>query len=156
MKKQCLHFLIVVLFMTLFGCVNQPYPPSQPQSTGPKAQSPSEPVVSQPQPVFTTPAPAVVAPVAPVTNSAVDSLVKQARAQYVARDYQNAIATAERGLRIDRRAADLYLVLAQSYVQLALPQKATMFVQQGLRYAQQGSEAAEGLLRVQEIVRQGN
>ena len=156
MKKHLLYFVIVMLSMAMFGCVNQPYPPSQPQSTAPKAQSPSEPVVSQPQPVITAPAPVVVAPVAPVTNSAVDSLVKQARAQYAARDYQNAIATAERGLRIDRRAADLYLVLAQSYVQLALPQKATMFVQQGLRYAQQGSEAAEGLLRVQEIVRQGN
>lgn len=156
MKKQCRYFVIVILSMAMFGCVNQPYPPSQPQSADPKTQSTSEPVVNQPQPVLTAPAPAVVAPVAPVTNSAVESLVKQARAQYLSRDYQNAIATAERGLRIDRRAADLYLVLAQSYLQLALPQKATMFVQQGLRYAQQGSEAAEGLLRVQDIVRQGN
>jgi len=154
MKKQSLYFLLVTLSITMFGCVNQPQPPSQPQSADPKIQSTSEPVTSQPLP--TTPAPVVVAPVAPATHSAVDSLVKQARAQYLSRDYQNAIATAERGLRIDRRAADLYLVLAQSYIQLSLPQKATMFVQQGLRYAQQGSEVAEGLLRVQDIVRQGN
>jgi tetratricopeptide (TPR) repeat protein len=85
-------------------------------------------------------------------NPAVESLIRQARAQYQAQNFQGAIATAERGLRIDRRSADLYLLLAQSYVQLSLPQKAKMFVQQGLRYAQQGSDAAYGLMLVQEIV----
>jgi tetratricopeptide (TPR) repeat protein len=156
MKKQSLYFLIVILSMTMLGCVNQPHPPSQPRSAETKTQPIPEPATTQPQPVPTAPAPVIAPPVAPVINSAVESLIKQARAQYLSRDYQNAIATAERGLRIDRRAADLYLVLAQSYIQLALPQKANMFVQQGLRYAQQGSSVAEGLLRVQEIVRQGN
>jgi tetratricopeptide (TPR) repeat protein len=84
----------------------------------------------------------------------VSSLVLEARAQYQAQAYQAAIATAERGLRIDRQAGELYLLLAQSYVQLALPQQARMFVQQGLRYAQQGSEVAEGLARVQAILQQ--
>jgi len=153
MKRNCV--VIAVLSMMMFGCVNQPYPQSQPQGSAPVIEKTPTSEVSQP-PVSVTPTPEVVTPVVPVTNTAVESLVKQARAQYLAHDYQNAIATAERGLRIDRRAADLYLVLAQSYVQLALPQKATVFVQQGLRYAQQGSEAAQGLMRVQDILRQGN
>jgi Flp pilus assembly protein TadD len=85
-------------------------------------------------------------------NPAAISLARQARNQYLAQDYQGAIATAERGLRIERRAADLYLVLAQSYVQLDQPQKAEMFVQQGLRFAPQGSDVASGLLRVRELI----
>lgn len=153
MNKLYFRFVIVISVMMMFGCVNPPQAPAPgtvittPPAPLPKTE---EPVVSPP------PAPEVITPPAPVTNPAVNSLVKQARAQYLSQDYQSAIATAERGLRIDRRAADLYLVLAQSYLQLALPQKANMFVQQGLRYAQQGSEAAEGLLRVQEIAQQRN
>lgn len=91
----------------------------------------------------------------PITNPAVTSLINQARAQYNARNYQVAVATAERGLRIDRRAPDLYLILAQSYLQLALPQQAEQFAQQGLRYAQTGSLVAESLLRVREILSGG-
>lgn len=100
------------------------------------------------------PQPEVVPKPAPVVNPAILSLSRQARGQYLAQDYQGAIATAERGLRIERRAADLYLILAQSYVQLGLPQKAEMFVQQGLRFAPQGSEVASGLLRVRETISQ--
>ena len=92
------------------------------------------------------------APVAAVLNPAVTSLLNQARGQYQAQNYLGAIATAERALLIDRRAADIYLLLAQSYMQLDQPHKAKMFVQQGLRYAQPQSEAAQGLLRVREIV----
>lgn len=111
---------------------------------------PGEPAVVQPQPG------AVPKPVPVVSlNPAAQSLAKQARQQYLSQDYQGAIATAERGLRIERRAADLYLVLAQSYVQLALPEKAKMFVQQGLRFAAPGSDVAQGLARVQEMVDQG-
>lgn len=111
---------------------------------------PGEPAVVKPQPG------AVPKPVPVVSlNPAAQSLAKQARQQYLSRDYQGAIATAERGLRIERRAADLYLVLAQSYVQLALPEKAKMFVQQGMRFAAPGSDTAQGLARVQEMVDQG-
>jgi len=95
-------------------------------------------------------------PQAPVVNPAVTSLSNQARTQYNTRNYQGAIATAERGLRIDRRASELYLVLAQSYLQLAMPQQAEQFVQQGLRFAQSGSAVAESLLRVREILTGGD
>ena len=63
---------------------------------------------------------------------------------------------AERGLRIDRRASELYLVLAQSYLQLAMPQQAEQFVQQGLRFAQSGSSVAESLMRVLDILTGGD
>lgn len=153
MNKLYFRFVIVIGAMIMVGCVN---PPQSPEPGAVITTPPAPPPAPAENPVLPAPAPEVVTPPAPTTNPAVDSLVKQARTQYLLRDYLNAIATAERGLRIDRRAADLYLVLAQSYLQLALPQKASMFVQQGLRYAPQGSEAAEGLMRVQDIVQQSN
>jgi tetratricopeptide (TPR) repeat protein len=87
-------------------------------------------------------------------NIATDSLTNVARAQYQTKQYQSAIATAERGLRIDRRAAPLYLLLAQSYMQLDMPQKAMNFVQQGLRYATPESDTEFGLLRLREILQE--
>lgn len=88
-------------------------------------------------------------------NAAVQSLANQSRAHYNARNYQGAIATAERGLRIDRRSPELYLLLAQSYLQLAKPQQAEQFAQQGLRYSQAGSSVAEALQRVREVLASG-
>lgn len=137
----------------IVGCTTSTHQPQTPAPVISKPTSvvkPGEPAVVQPQPG------AVPKPVPSVSlNPAAQSLAKQARQQYLSQDYQGAIATAERGLRIERRAADLYLVLAQSYVQLALPEKAKMFVQQGLRFAAPGSDVAQGLARVQEMVDQG-
>lgn len=127
----------------------EPIPPTEETLPPGSEQVPVEPLPPEAvihEPVKPTPPPVVL------PNQAVESLIRQARGQYQSQNFQGAIATAERGLRIDRRSADLYLVLAQSYVQLALPQKAKIFVQQGLRYAQQGSDAAIGLMRVQEAV----
>jgi tetratricopeptide (TPR) repeat protein len=139
------------LVLCFVGCVNQPQPQTQPVIIS--APDTTEVPIEAPSPVTTPQQTITVAPVAPPSShGAVDSLIKQARSQYFAQDYQNAIATAERGLRIDRRAADLYLVLAQSYIQLALPQKAKMFVQQGLRYAPQDSDTANSLLRAQDVL----
>jgi hypothetical protein len=136
------------------GCSTHSQSPQNPVPVTTKptgAVTPNQPALVQPQPG------AVPKPVPTVAlNPAAQSLAKQARQQYLAQDYQGAIATAERGLRIERRAADLYLVLAQSYVQLALPDKAKMFVQQGLRFAAPGSDTAQGLTRVQEMVDQSN
>lgn len=125
----------------------QPAGPA-PSYTPPGAALPGTSAASAPVPS----APAQPAVAAPVLNAAVTSLLGQARSQYQQGNYLEAIATAERGLRIDRRAADLYLVVAQSYVQLDQPHKAKMFVQQGLRYAPQGGDTAAGLQRVQQVV----
>jgi tetratricopeptide (TPR) repeat protein len=111
---------------------------------------------SENMPPEETSAPQVVQPVKPaetnrpqpVVSIATDSLAAMARQQYQSGQYQSAIATAERGLRIDRRAASLYLVLAQSYMQLQMPQQAKNFVLQGLRYATPGSDVESSLLRI--------
>lgn len=143
------RLLLAGSVLVFIGCTpysQQPQHPA-PAPSKPPVTGPTVPPVVQPQPgAVPRPAPTVS------LNPAAISLARQARNQYLAQDYQGAIATAERGLRIERRAADLYLVLAQSYVQLDQPQKAEMFVQQGLRFAPQGSEVASGLLRVRELI----
>lgn len=137
--------------VVIAGCSTYPQQPQNPPPVvnKPAVIEPNQPVILQPQPGAVPVAPA---PAATAVNPAALSLAKQARQQYQALDYQGAIATAERGLRIERRSAELYLVLAQSYIQLALPQKAKMFVQQGLRFAPQGSETEMGLLRVKGLL----
>lgn len=143
---MCLASLVLMLV----GCASYSdypsYPAPQPQPQ-PEPTTPT-PVIVEPQPEAVVPPPAPAA----VLNPAALSLAKQARGQYQARDYQGAIATAERGLRIERRAADLYLLLAQSYVQLDLPERARMFVQQGLRFVAPGSDTENSLLRVRELL----
>ena len=150
---KCIYISFLLVVISAFtGCATNKTQSPPPIEDEPVILTPAEPAVVQPPAaVVPKPAPVIAAP-----NPAVQSLARQARAQYQARDYQGAIATAERGLRIERRAADLYLVLAQSYLQLALPEKAKMFVQQGLRFAPQGSETADSLLRVQNSAMQGN
>ena len=137
-----------LLSLVMGGCATATYyPEPSPQSSEtryPQPQPTTPPVEVVPAPVPEVQQPAVVLP-----SPAIISLTNLGRSQYQARDYQAAIATAERGLRIDRRAADMYLLLAQSYIQLGQPQKAKMFIQQGLRYAAQGSEAQAGLERAQ-------
>ena len=130
-------------------------------------QTSIEPVTQEPEPTSVSEAASVEIPQATeiprtistvkppaAVNIATDSLTNVARAQYQTKQYQSAIATAERGLRIDRRAAPLYLLLAQSYMQLDMPQKAMNFVQQGLRYAIPESDTEFGLLRLKEILQE--
>lgn len=54
-------------------------------------------------------------------------------------DYDGAIELAERGLRINRYAPGLYLLLAQAYEGLGEREQARNFARLGLRYA--GSDA---------------
>jgi len=114
----------------------------------PEDQLPEKPV----EPVAPPPvAPRVPAPVVPnASSNATASLVSQARAQYQAKNYQGAVATAERALRIDRRSPEVYLVLAQSYVQLANKQLAMQFAQQGIRYSQAGTDLAKNLAQIRD------
>jgi tetratricopeptide (TPR) repeat protein len=150
MSKLLFRSFLLAGVFSFIGCATHaPSTPSPPVEEKPVVVPPAEPaVVAPPTAVVPKSAPVVAPP-----NPAVQSLARQARSQYQARDYQGAIATAERGLRIERRAADLYLVLARSYLQLALPEKAKMFVQQGLRFAPQGSETANSLLSLQSNVK---
>ncbi len=78
-------------------------------------------------------------------GNAVGSLITQAQNQYQQGNYQGAIATAERGLRIDRRTPELYLILAKSYLQLGQTDQSAQFANQGLRYSTSGSNEAADL-----------
>ncbi|HEY6530080.1 MAG TPA: tetratricopeptide repeat protein [Cellvibrionaceae bacterium] len=98
---------------------------------------------------YNRPRPASAAPATNVAVSgALGSLVSQAQDAYRAGNYQTAISTAERGLRIDRRAPALYLVLAQSYLALNQTAQAAQFANQGLRFSQSGSAEARALEKV--------
>ncbi|WP_341939455.1 tetratricopeptide repeat protein [Marinimicrobium sp. C2-29] len=78
-------------------------------------------------------------------TAAVVSLIDQARLAYERGEYDVAIAVAERGLRIDRREPELYLLLAQSYLHLARPKRAGQFAQQGMRYSPPNSPLYQAL-----------
>lgn len=81
-------------------------------------------------------APAAVSPApAPDRSHAIDELLTQARLQYRYGEYQYAVRTAERGLRIDRSQSEWYLILSESYLKLGSPGNAEQFARQGLRYS---------------------
>jgi len=155
-KQYVMIPVAIFMFTQLVGCATQ----TQTKTTAPVVQKSDPvpvPVVKQPEkPVEPIVPPVVVpqtqAPVPSIASNATASLVAQARAQYQAKNYQGAIATAERALRIDRRSAEVYLILAQSYVQLANKQLAMQFVQQGIRYSQAGTELAQALMQVRDSI----
>lgn len=144
----------LVSVLVMVGCSTHQQTPQGPAPVVDRVPTakPSEPVVVQPQPSAVPQTP--VTPPVQSLSPATQSLARQARGQYQQQDYQGAIATAERGLRIERHAAELYLVLAQAYVQLGQEQKANLFAQQGLRYAPQGSDVAGALIRLREMLAQ--
>jgi tetratricopeptide (TPR) repeat protein len=152
-KKNLLLLGVIVVFTQLVGCASheilQSTPPviEKSEPTPPAVKQPEKPVepVGPPQIV-----PQTKAPIPMASSNATASLVSQARSQYQAKNYQAAIATAERALRIDRRSPEVYLVLAQSYMQLANTQLAMQFVQQGIRYSQAGTELAQALMQVRD------
>lgn len=156
MKRHLLIPVAIFMLTQLVGCATHTATQSAPPVVE-KSQPTPPPVVKQPEkpvePVTPPPAiPQTQAPAPSATSNATASLVAQARAQYQAKNYQGAIATAERALRIDRRSPEVYLILAQSYVQLANKQLAMQFVQQGIRYSQAGTELAQALMQVRDSI----
>lgn len=144
---------LLLVVSNLVGCASNVKPETTPvvieKSTPtpvPEVKQPVKPV----EPVIPEAVPQTRAPIPVASSNATASLVSQARAQYQAKNYQGAIAIAERALRIDRRAPDVYLILAQSYMQLANTQVALQFVQQGIRYAQAGTDLAQTLMQVRD------
>lgn len=114
-------WLFLIVLTALGGCATRTV-----QNSGPE-----EPVISRPQP--STPA-------APPVQ-ALSQMLQDSRAQVDARNWQGAIVSAERGLRIDRREPELYLLLAKSYWALAELDRARQFARQGLRYINDPSTA---------------
>lgn len=116
------------------GGVLDTRPAGAPEQTETPAEDNSGWRLSQPEPAKPAPPPGGN------SDSAVNALLGQAERYYGDGDYQHAIASAERALRIDRRSARAYLLLAQSYWRLAVPAQSEQFARQGLRYS--GSDAS--------------
>ena len=82
-------------------------------------------------------APATVVPVK--AKTAITSLASQGREQLQQGRWRETIVLAERGLRVDRREAEFYWLIARSYLGLNNADQAAQFARQGLRYAPRGS-----------------
>jgi tetratricopeptide (TPR) repeat protein len=146
---------LVIGMLNLAGCAGHVKPEAAPvviEQSSPAPTPDIKPPVKPLEPVIPEALPPTRAVIPPASSNATASLVSQARAQYQAKNYQAAIAIAERALRIDRRAPDVYLILAQSYMQLANTQVALQFVQQGIRYAQAGTDLAQTLIQVRDAL----
>jgi tetratricopeptide (TPR) repeat protein len=144
---------LLFVVMNLVGCASNIRPEAAPvviEKSAPIPVSEVKEPVKPIEPVIPESVPQTRAPIPAASSNATASLVSQARAQYQAKNYQGAIAIAERALRIDRRAPDVYLILAQSYMQLANTQAALQFVQQGIRFAQAGTDLAQALIQVRD------
>lgn len=128
LRRFCLFIIITLLAPLLFtACAT-------------RAPTPLPPLEDRAPPPVTAPQPRSAIPV-------VDRLLEQANDYYAKRQYEQAIATAERGLRIDRRVPEFYLVLARAYRSLDNPAQARQFAQQGLRYVADDNSEIAGELR---------
>ena len=124
--------ILVVAVLLVTACVTT----STQTTTGNQTEAlETVPVVTNPAPVSTS------RPVTPVAKSqpkkampAVSNMMRQCRQSVSQGRWQNAIANAERGLRIDRREPYFYWTLAGSYQQLGNMPQARNFANQGLRY----------------------
>lgn len=126
--------------LLLVGCAGSPYAPEGERSSIPVEELP-EPETSEPAEVQ-RPEPEVEVPRTP---SAVDTLLNSARRQYDAGQYEAAIATAERALRMERGNAEIYLVIGHSYLALLQTEMAGQFARQGLAFAAAGSSVRRQL-----------
>jgi Flp pilus assembly protein TadD len=110
-----------------------------------KTQAPSNsknntsPVVSV-QPV----SPETIRPSSPLQQK----ILQSAQQKIAAKDSEGAIVLAEKGLRIDRKDPQFYIVLARAYKQLGDKQQSSYFARQGLRYVRKGSAEYQTLKRL--------
>jgi len=128
--------------LLITGCVSAP--PSEPTAPGTTV------IESNNLP----PAPANETPSGSRASQALADLLADSRTHYDRDEYQAAIATAERALRIDRRQPDVYLLIALSYRALGDTQQALQFAEQGLRYVvDDDSELARDLNQLADFLR---
>lgn len=137
-RSQAALALLVVL---MAGCASSTHAPVR--STGPEAETATSggPAAEEPEdsaPRGRHPSPIPVKSVPLKDSDALQNILQQARDFYRRGQWSAAIAAAERGLRIERRAAPFYLVLAESYLQLGSDHRAAEFARQGMRYTSQG------------------
>lgn len=122
--RQKIYWAALALLVT--ACTTGPHQPAPVDDR--TAEEPGSPAVTVP----TTAVP-------PSHTGAVAALLRQAEGHYERGESEQAIAAAERALRIDRRESSLYLILAHSYLHLEQPGQAEAFARQGLRYSRDPS-----------------
>lgn len=83
---------------------------------------------------------------APRNLPIVERLFTQADAALQARQWEQAIVFAEKGLRIERKEPRFYWVLAFAYEQLSNKKQSQSFARQGLRYTDKNSSLARRLV----------
>jgi len=83
------------------------------------------------------PAPTTVTPIKAL--GVINELRQQGQSQLQQAQWRGVIVTAERGLRVDRREAGFYWLLARAYQGLGESGSAAEFARQGLRYAPRSS-----------------
>lgn len=113
-------WLALVLLVT--ACASGPRQPAPVDDSDPGAEP--APAVDEATPEHSPPS----------SDGAVSALLRQAQGHYQRGEDERAIAAAERALRIDRRHAPVYLVLARSYLRQQQPRQAEAFARHGLRY----------------------
>ncbi len=69
-----------------------------------------------------------------MSSRAVQNMIDESTKLLDRGEWESAIAMAERGMRIDRRVPELYLVIAKGYAGLQDSARARQFAQQGLLY----------------------
>lgn len=102
-----------------------------------RADTPTHPTQAKSMPIYQERAPQAL----PI----VERIFNQADAALQARQWQQAIALAEKGLRIERKEPRFYWVLASAYSQLSNKKQSQNFARQGLRYTSKGSRLARQL-----------
>lgn len=114
------------------------------QSNHPSTGRLYRPAVVEPRPAAENPSEQARAPVRATVEpikakGVIQALQQQGRLQLQQTQWREAIVTGERGLRVDRREASFYWLLARAYQGLDEMAEAAEFARQGLRYAPRGS-----------------
>lgn len=137
------RFMALLLALSLAACQ-----PMQVQTPAPTREAGNSPGTSSPGGDAGSNRPPEPVPEAPGdAREAIDSLRLQAE-QYVADgEWQKAIAMAEHGLRLDRRHAPFYRLLAESYRGVGDIQAAESFARQALRFCGDHCAEERALLR---------
>jgi len=140
--EKCQLTLLLATTILVAGCAESPYHYPRP-SKAPVESRPVPPPKTPDSPKADRPPPSEeiqhgeqsTAP----TIGAVDTLIDDAWQLYEQQQYQKAIATAERAQRLDRRHAEIYLVMGRSYLALYEMELAEQLARQGLAFASSGT-----------------
>lgn len=83
----------------------------------------------------------------PSVDAAVDAIESDARRYMAEREWKKSLEAAEHGLRIDRRNAEFYRIMGESYRQLGDIPQAERFARQAQRYCRYDCGSTRQLLK---------